>query len=74
MPVRKFRSAEEMNRPVWREPGSAQLLQAIRDVWEFGRLTSPRRFRPGVYRHRSLEEAQKALEHITIDPLQCPDR
>lgn len=68
MPVRRFRSVEEMNRPVWREPGSAQLLEAIRNVWEFGRLTSRRRFRPGVYRYRTIEEMQQALEAITIDP------
>lgn len=68
MPVRRFRSVEEMNQPVWREPGSALLLEAIRNVWEFGRLTSCKRFRPGVYRHRSVEEMQTALEAITIDP------
>jgi hypothetical protein len=68
MPVRKFRTVEEMNRPVWRTPGSAELLEAIRNVWEFGRRTSRRRFRPGVYRYRSIEEMQKALETITIDP------
>lgn len=68
MPVRRFRTAEEMNRLVWRTPGSAELLEAIRNVWEFGRRTSRRRFRPGVYRYRSIEEMQKALEAITIEP------
>jgi hypothetical protein len=56
MPIRKFRSIEEMERPHWRQPGDPQLYQAIRRVWEFGRRTTRRRFPPGVFRHRSLQE------------------
>lgn len=56
MPIRKFRSVEEMNRPAWRAPGSIELYRAIAQVWDFGRRTSTRRFRPGVYRFRSIEE------------------
>jgi hypothetical protein len=59
MPVRKFRSIEEMKRPVWREPGSPELFKAIREVWAFGHRTSNRRFRPGVYRFRSVEEMKR---------------
>lgn len=67
MPVRKFRSIEEMSEPVWREPGSGELYEAIRRVWEFGRRTSRRRFRPGVYRYRSIEEMQNAAGQIVMD-------
>ena len=67
MPVRKFRSAEEMNREIWRKPGSKELYDAIRRVWEFGRLTSTRRFRPGVHRYRSIEEMARGLDRITIE-------
>ena len=67
MPVDKFRTAEEMNRPVWREPGSAELYRAIREVWDFGERTSRRRFRPGVYKFRSIEEMDAAQPGLVYE-------
>ena len=68
MPVRRFHSVEEMNQPVWREPGSPELYRAIREVWEFGqRTTSQRRFKPGVYRFRSIDEMQRAASTLIAD-------
>ena len=58
MPVRKFRGPEEMEDALWREPGSPELAQAIARVWSFAVRTCPKTFPPGVYRHRSIEEAQ----------------
>lgn len=55
MPVRRFRSVEEMEQPVWRTPGDPELYRAIAAIWDFGRRTVPRRFPPGVHRHRSIE-------------------
>lgn len=57
MPVRRFRSVEEMERLFWREPGDPSLYLAIAGVWEFGLRT--RLFPPGVYRHRTIEELQE---------------
>ena len=56
MPVRKFRSVQDMERPLWREPGDPLLYRTMARLWEFGRRTGGRRFPPGVYRHRSIEE------------------
>lgn len=53
MPVRKFRSVEDMEDTLWRERGPA-LFAAIRRVWEFGARTVRPRFPNGVYRHRSV--------------------
>jgi len=60
MPVRKFRSVEEMNQPVWRRPGHPELYEAIAAVWEFGRRTSKRHFAPGVKRFHSIEAMDAA--------------
>jgi hypothetical protein len=60
MPIRKFRSVEEMNTPIWRRPGDPELVGAIRAVWEFGRRTSRRRFPPGVHKYASIDEMQAA--------------
>jgi hypothetical protein len=67
MPVRKFRSIEEMSRPIWYPPGSPQLAEAIRRLWHFGSRTSRKRFRPGVHRFHSIEEMQAAASTIVIE-------
>ena len=36
MPVRKFRSVEEMNQPVWRSPGDPDLYRTMAGVWDVG--------------------------------------
>jgi len=59
MPVRKFRSVEEMEDSTWRQPGDPDLWRAIASVWSFAARTFPKRFPPGVYRHRSIEDAQR---------------
>lgn len=65
MPVRKFRSVEEMNQPTWRQPGSAELYATIAGIWATGLRLRPRRSRPGVRRFRNIE-ALKATrdDHI----------
>jgi len=62
MPVRKFRSIEEMNVPHWRDAGDPDLIRAIADLWEIGRRTSTRSYPPGVHKHASIEDMQLAQE------------
>ena len=62
MPVRKFRSVEEMNQPIWRQAGDSQLYRAIAGVWEVARRTNPRRFQPGIHKYRSIDEMSLARE------------
>jgi hypothetical protein len=59
MPVRKFRSLQEMEDALWRPSDDPSLAVAIARVWSFADRTCPRRFPPGVYRHRSVEDAQR---------------
>ena len=66
MPVRKFRSVAEMKLRRL-EPGTDELFATIRRLWDFGRRTSRRRYRPGVYRFRSIEEMQKGRLAIVIE-------
>jgi hypothetical protein len=48
-----------MEDSLWREPGSPELWRAIASVWKFAPRTCPQRFPPGVYRHRTIEDAQR---------------
>jgi hypothetical protein len=65
MPVRKFRSVEEMDGPSWYEPGAPELFRALRRVWGLShRLLQPR-FPRGVHKHRSIQamnELQQAWD------------
>jgi hypothetical protein len=60
MPVHKYRSIYEMPDETWRQPGDPALYRAIRQVWAFGQRTSVRRYRPGVYRFRSIDDMSAA--------------
>ena len=71
MPIRKFRSVEEMNEPVWHRPGDPALYRAMRIVWDFGRRANPRRFRPGVYKYRSIEEMDRVQEHLEAEHVEA---
>jgi hypothetical protein len=62
MPLRKFRSVEEMDAGPWLPAGHPRLAAAIRGVWAFGSRTLRPRFPPGLHRHRSIEEAQATAE------------
>ncbi len=59
MPVRRFRNVEEMNQAEWLTPGSAALSAVLRANWELAERTVRPRFPPGVYRHRSIEDAKR---------------
>lgn len=59
MPVRKFRSIEQMKRGTWHEPGSPELFEAMRATWDLAHRTLRPYFPPGVYKHRSLEDAER---------------
>ena len=56
MPVRKFRSVEELPPPPLHRRGSRALIEAIAATWSRSAWLAPPRFPPGVYRHRSIEE------------------
>jgi hypothetical protein len=63
MPVRRFRSIEEMKaQPMWRRPGDPALYRAIAAVWEMGMRTGVHRFPPGVYKHHSMEDLNAQTE------------
>jgi hypothetical protein len=62
MPVRKFRSVEDMSQPIWRKPGDPSLYRAMAALLEVGARTSRRRYLPGVHKHRTIDDMQRVEE------------
>jgi hypothetical protein len=73
MPVQKFRSIEEMNKaPVLEsQPDFERFLRHCRRYWAI----SPKRYPRGVFKFRTIEEAQKARsKHESIVAPRPSDR
>jgi hypothetical protein len=51
-----------MEDSLWYPIGDPRLFAAIERVWDFARRTCRPRFPPGVYKHRSIEDAQRVRE------------
>jgi hypothetical protein len=62
VPVHKYRDVSDMEDRTWRAPGDPTLWRAIAAAWDFAHRTTRPSFPPGVYRHRSLEEAEERRE------------
>lgn len=59
MPVRKFRTLQDMEDSLWLRGDDPSLAARIARVWDFANRISVRRFPPGVHKHRSIERAQE---------------
>jgi len=69
MPVRKYRSVEDMPPP---PASSAALVDRIRAVWERARLLAPPPAIPrGVARFRTIEEANAARDGATLQRMRA---
>ena len=74
MPVRKFRSVEEMSQPDWREPGDPGLFRTMAALWDLGVRTSTRRYPPGVHKHTSIDEMRQVQEAWATGQAHDPGR
>jgi hypothetical protein len=61
MSVKKFRDVSEIEEPVY-ERGSARLFEVIRHVWGLSDRICPLRFPEGVFKHRTIEDAERLRE------------
>ena len=59
MPVRRFRSVEEMEGNTCHDRNDPRLFRAIQNTWEFAQRVTQPQFPPGVYKHRNVEEAEE---------------
>lgn len=62
MPLRKYRSVEEMPSPTWSEPLDPDNLRRAGDVSALAARLHPRRFPAGLHKYHSIEEASEARQ------------
>ena len=74
MPVHKLRTLQEAEDALWRDPDDPQLWSHIASLWEFSHRLFPRKFPPGVYKHRSIEEANQQREAWNRQAIQDVNR
>jgi hypothetical protein len=65
MPVEKYRGVEEMPRVEWCDSLDENCLRRIAKLWARSSAFSQRIYPRGVFKFRSIEEAQEARERIT---------
>jgi hypothetical protein len=68
MPVERFRSIEEMSAAPIRVVSGDAFERFIRHCRRY-RLLAPKRYPPGVFRFRTLEEAQAARERASSEAM-----
>jgi hypothetical protein len=64
MPVRKFRDVGSMPGAQPHRPDDPLLWRHITSLWSLSSRLSPRRLPPGVYKSRSLEEANRRRQSL----------
>ena len=62
MPVQKFHSFEAAADALWADPHDPRHWAAIRQVWALADRLSPQRFPSGVFKHRSIEDANRQMD------------
>ena len=68
MPLRKYRSVEEMPAPAWREPLDPQNLRVAGDLSALATRLRPRRFPPGLHKYRSAADAARRRDQWETAP------
>jgi hypothetical protein len=68
LPIQKFRSVADMPRPLGEGiTDNAELRRRIAALWARAARISPRVYPRGVFKFRSLEEANQARERVTTE-------
>lgn len=70
MPIRKFRTIEEMNAAdseLWCAEPDAAYYQRVRKLWETSARLNPRTYPRGVFKFRTQEEAQAQRDQLLAE-------
>jgi hypothetical protein len=69
MPIRKLQKLPDVDESVWLSPDDPRLWRTIKAVWALSARLCPPRFPSGVYKHRTIEDANRQTEAWERDTL-----
>lgn len=70
MPVQKFRDLDEMRRALWCDSSDENLPRRIAALWDRAFQMAPRVYPQGVFKYRSIEEANEAREQMIAENIE----
>lgn len=67
MPVYKFKTFEEAERALWNFHPDEAYYSRVAELWNFANKLSPVSYPRGIFKFRSLEEANKQREEWELN-------
>ena len=67
MPVQKFKTFEEAEEALWNFNPDAQYYKQVAELWEFANKLSPIEYPRGIFKFKTIEEANKHREQIELE-------
>ncbi|MFQ5631749.1 MAG: hypothetical protein ACE5I1_23500 [bacterium] len=67
MPVFKYKTFEEAERALWNFHPDEAYFKQVKELWNFANKINPITYPKGIFKFRSLEEANKHREEIELE-------
>lgn len=67
MPIYKYKSFEEAERALWNFHPDEAYYEKVAELWEFANKLSPINCPQGIFKFKSIEEANKHREEFELD-------
>ena len=67
MPIYKYKTFEEAERALWNFHPDETYFRKVADLWSFANRLRPVAYPKGIFKFRSLEEANKHREHWELE-------
>lgn len=66
MPVYKYKTFEEAERALWNFHPDEAYFKQVADLWEFANALNPIRYPCGIFKFKTIEEANKHRDDIEL--------
>lgn len=66
MPVQKFKTFEEAERALWEVHPDEAYYDRVAELWDFANKLNPISYPKGIFKFRTIEEANKHREELEI--------
>ncbi|HDL17519.1 MAG TPA: hypothetical protein ENH29_00525 [Bacteroidetes bacterium] len=67
MPVYKYKTFEEAEKALWHFHPDNAYYKKIAELWDFADRLSPIKYPPGIYKFKTIEEANRHRDEIEMN-------